>query len=473
MGLFWKMLVSLIWLVVVPMVSAENLYVTPTGSGSQDGSSWSNAFNKFSGVAWGASPHQLGAGDTLWVAGGTYNESVKLKGSGESKNYINIKRARSSDIECTSSSGWNTGYDSQVVISPGSGAWGFWAESSSQSGPGHYLVIDGRITDGIRINLIQTPGMSAGIRIYGQGVFSSTFRYIGIYGPSTNAIKPEIKWDYEVKGINIQAMPSRGGWGRNDVYPSDITFEFCTISGLVTAIFGAYHQRITYQYNNIHTIECLVGEPHANIAWWSRVFDNVFRYNEVHDCMFAVGLFFTADGDEGVRSRNIYIYGNVFRDSTQPADRAIEIRQDNTNCGPLFIYNNTFVNMNQGINVLELLFSGAQSYIRNNLFVSTAKGTINLNYPSDPHLTVDNNILRGNYSLFKSQGNTGILPLPYEWQFVRNLDLTRATSPSGIALSSPYDADVMGRARGSDGAWDIGAYEFPTVRPSQNRINIH
>ena len=160
----------------VPTLSAENLYVTPSGAGSANGSSWSNAFAGFSGVSWGSGAGQLGAGDTLWVGGGTYNHALELKGSGSAGNLLNIKRARSTDTECTSVSGWSAGYDSQVVINPGTDTWGIWMQSPSQTGPGRYIIVDGRITDGIRINPIQVP-MSAGILIWGQASFNSTFRY--------------------------------------------------------------------------------------------------------------------------------------------------------------------------------------------------------------------------------------------------------------------------------------------------------
>jgi len=462
----------------VPTLSAENLYVTPSGAGSANGSSWSNAFAGFSGVSWGSGAGQLGAGDTLWVGGGTYNHALELKGSGSAGNLLNIKRARSTDTECTSVSGWSAGYDSQVVINPGTDTWGIWMQSPSQTGPGRYIIVDGRITDGIRINPIQVP-MSAGILIWGQASFNSTFRYIEIYGPSTSAITSGITWVDEIRGIEVQAYPSGASWGGSDVYPSDLTFEYCTISGLVTAVLGADCERITYQHNNIHTIECLVGEPHGNIGFFTRTLDLVFRYNEVHDSMFAVGLFFTSDGNGGVPSRNAHIYGNIFRDSTQPADRCIEVRMDSPNEGPFYIYNNTFVHVNQGINIVSPLYTGSQSYIRNNLFVDVAGGEVNIDTGCGNNLTVDNNKITTSYSMFVNAGSTGVLAAPFNWQWVRDLHLNVGSSPAGLSLSSPFNIDFDGRTRGADGVWDVGAYEYvragtdttPPAAPSRVRVN--
>lgn len=65
---------------VFSVVSAEDLYVRPNGGnyGSEDGSDWSNAFDGFNDVQWGSGTGKVGAGDTLWIAGGTYTQYLSL-----------------------------------------------------------------------------------------------------------------------------------------------------------------------------------------------------------------------------------------------------------------------------------------------------------------------------------------------------------------------------------------------------------
>jgi len=442
---------------------SENLYVTPAGAGASNGSDWSNAFAGCSDIVWGSGAGQLGAGDTLYMAGGVYTNasSFELKGSGSAGNILNIVRARATNSACSSATGWSSSYDDQVIINGGN--WAVWAETgSTTAGGGRYTLMDGITNDGIRLNLFQNA-LSTGVRINAQGVFNTTFKNIGMYGPGTNAVVGGFTWLQEVRGIYVSGYSPSGTWTNGvSVYPSDITFEQCTIAGVVTAIASAYNQRINYISNDIHTVECLVGDPHGNILYASRTMDMTFSYNDVHDSMFAVGIFFTYLGDGGVRSSNIVINGNIFRDATQGADRAIEVRTESAGIGPLFIYNNTFVNLPGSININSALNTLAESYIANNLLISTAN--IGGDAFPDAHLTTNNNYFASSSGLtnFVSAGSTNILSAPRDWQYVRNLRLTNGAAPInlGANLGSTYQKDKDGNTFGVDGFWDIGSYEF-------------
>ena len=77
----------------------ETFCVRPNGTtyGSGDGSDWSNAFSGFpastSGL-WGEGTGKIGAGDTVYVAGGNYTTSLNpgAGGSGEGTRLV-IRRA--------------------------------------------------------------------------------------------------------------------------------------------------------------------------------------------------------------------------------------------------------------------------------------------------------------------------------------------------------------------------------------------
>ena len=68
-----------------PLVSGDDYYITHTGSGSSDGSSWANAGNSIQDGING-----VGAGDTLYIGGGTYRLTSRLYStrSGNASNRI-------------------------------------------------------------------------------------------------------------------------------------------------------------------------------------------------------------------------------------------------------------------------------------------------------------------------------------------------------------------------------------------------
>lgn len=449
------------------LTDGEDLYVTPSGAGGTTGTNWSTAFAGFSDVTWGNGVGSLSAGDTLWVAGGSsqYTAALELKGSGTSGLPIYIKRVRATNTAPAAASGWSAAFDDTVEIKSGT-ALNIWVESEATNGPGHYVVIDGQITDGIKIRPVDTS-LGSAISIGGQGYFGSTFRYLGIYGPSSNAVEGSKIWTNDVRGLRLYGYTSTS-WDSNDVYPSDIVFEHMTFSGVVTAAAISYCQRITMQSNNWHTIESVVGDPHGNIVYCSRVIDFTFRHNEVHNSMFAVGLFFTYFGNGDVQSSNVFIHGNVFRDTTQASDRCIEVRTQSTNEGPFFIYNNTFFNVKQAININSPLNTNATSYIGNNLFVDVDSGEINL-YGTEPNLTTNNNYVAtsAGYTNFVSSGATNILSAPYDWQWVRNLRLTNGAAPINLGANrgATYQLDKDAYTFGTDGTWDVGAFEFQGGTP--------
>jgi len=449
-----KFLAVLLVLQWIATVHAENLYVTPAGAGSRSGANWSNAFAGFGGVVWGGGAGQLGAGDTLWVAGGAYSSQLQLKGSGTAGNLINIKRARSTNSECSSAVGWLASYDSQVVINATDG---IMISSSLTNGPGRYTVVDGQVKDGIRVNFPDVSG-GRGILIEGYGSFNSTFRNIGSYGPATNVLGLHpAGFVNDVRCLVIRTY----NVSPTTPFPADLVFEYDTFAGSCAMAFFCYVSRVTVQNSEIHTIETINSDVHANLIYVMRSDNCTIRNNNFHDNAAGVGIFFTDFGSSGVQSSNFFIYGNIFRDTNMTSERFIEVRDTAAGTGPLFIYNNTFVHGYGGVNINAPLNPNAESYIRNNLFVNIAP-SVAVSVPGGAdYVTVSDNIITNSYAMFVNPGSTNVLPSPYAWQWVRDLHLKTGSIPvnAGANLGSPYNVDIDGKTRGADGAWDIGAYE--------------
>src|SRR5215467_7039060 len=76
-------------------------YVRPNGStyGSGNGTSWTNAFSGFSGLA--SAIGNVPCGSTVWVAGGTYSQSLSLTKACSSSATSAIRRARSDTTAAT------------------------------------------------------------------------------------------------------------------------------------------------------------------------------------------------------------------------------------------------------------------------------------------------------------------------------------------------------------------------------------
>src|ERR1051326_786448 len=93
---------------------AASWFVRPSG-GSGSGTSWTAAWNGLSGINWGS----IHAGDTIYLAGGTYSGTLSYGTSGSSGSQININRATGGQSACTSAAGWSSSFDATVTLSGG------------------------------------------------------------------------------------------------------------------------------------------------------------------------------------------------------------------------------------------------------------------------------------------------------------------------------------------------------------------
>ena len=419
----------LLFMSVVSSAFSANWYVRPGQAGSNNGSDWNNAWS-LSSINWAT----VSAGDTVWVAGGTYTTGLNASKSGSSpSSMINIKRILSTDSAPTSAAGWSSSFDSQVVIAPSSG--------NGIAIAGNYINVDGRISSGIKVNVPNTTGTPNGITLWGAQ--NSTVANIECAGPGTSAT-----FAGYVQGI--------GGGGNN-----------CLLTNLY---LHGFNQNIQlYSANSLIFDHCQITDNGgANSATYH---PNLIEYNGSSGMIFRYCLFdnWTVEGfmlwsGTGTPSGSLTLYGNVFRNGSRvlwPSGTGGQ------NGGPVLLYNNTFINtpvtINEGNSVAFL--AGTQA--RNNIYwnVSNPYGGSAI---SDRDYDFSSGSTAGANSI--SSGSNPFVNLSGgDYHLVSTVG-AKYPKDKGIALSAPYNIDPDGKTRGLDGAWDIGAFEYGAGVASTNAV---
>ena len=112
-------------------VYGTNHYVDKNAGGSNDGTSWSNAWESFSAINWSS----VNPGDNIYISGGTdstvYSETMTVNASGTPGHFITITK------------GTDAGHNGKVIFD-GSGTIQYGIEIS-KSGGLSYLKISGSI----------------------------------------------------------------------------------------------------------------------------------------------------------------------------------------------------------------------------------------------------------------------------------------------------------------------------------------
>ncbi len=179
---------------------------------------------------------------------------------------------------------------------------------------------------------------------------------------------------------------------------------------------------------------------------------------------------------------NWKIYGNLFIwDNSSPKTGGVSYiigsnqEVSGNDISNTTIYNNTFADLRTsgGWGKIDLTY-GSGNYVYNNVFYGLnshyfrGSPTIDYNYYSkmymlyyyvqQPHDTPVYDGGNGYYSTITSD--------PFVNSAAGDFRLSAAlTGYTGLTLSSPYNYDMLGNARGADGTWDRGTYEYTGSTP--------
>ena len=456
-------------------LKASNWYVEPTAQGSNNGTSWSNAWAG-DAINWSS----VQPGDTVWLAGGSYGKINTISASGTASAPVTIMRVTSDDEVPVASPGWSASFDSQAVLAAGFNPIN-----------GDYIVIDGHewapphlpTTYGILINNAASPTNSAmNIGLYMANASNITARNIEIAGPPSGSTGT---------GYNITQFETDGvALGDNCLVSG------CKIHDMDTPV-KTYASHSTIEYTTIYNVSSYIqvvygNYPHPDSIYCGGGTDLTVRYCVMANIV-SEGNFFDQGGET-----NMLFYGNLFfqGDTATNGCDAVEIKTQlsGANWGTFSFYNNTWVDWSKGAVLADQPAASAvsgSSVMQNNLFVNCNNSFDNLSFPfvltqyngycnsqkslgaADTHSITANTIpFVGPYIKGTAPATTQeAIPTGYDpTQYIPNFYLASNSWPiaAGSDLGAPYDIDMNGNSIGATlGAFaPSGAGAAPTAPPT-------
>ena len=290
---------------------AGNWYVAKGATGSNNGTSWTNAWNEMNQINFST----VACGDTVWIAGGTYTSTLSVNKTCTSGTQLYIKKVLVSDPVCTSPC--DATYDTQIILN----------NVGINAGGGAYWTVDGRVGTPTANNFgisARFTGTNYGIE-FGSGVSSNhlTFSHIEVYGPACVTA--------QTCNGDTHAFDIRWSAGTND----SITVDHCWLHRESEIIWiGPSTPNLTFQHTQIDTSATTASE-HADLVYGSAVTitNLTFRYNRI----------FASDNDgmlfeSGGTINGFYFYGNLFYHSMGQ----IIVFKTGMNVSNVYMYNNVF-----------------------------------------------------------------------------------------------------------------------------------
>jgi hypothetical protein len=404
-------------------------YVRPGATGANNGSDWSNAFSSL--------PSALIRGARYFLADGSYGgRTLNTPNIGTS--VITIKKCTPADHG--TEAGYNSTYcDGQATFGDIILGSDFWVidgstrdESNWANGSSYGFVINGGVTGSTAI----TSGVCASY---------ITVKYVSIGGADVGNTFTNNEADSAFKSAGFSEFCVDWTLSRNYVHNTHTPYH---INGSDVGVIE--YSYIAHGFGK----EAIRGQIRmSNFTIRHNIFKDSCQGNPADPtggaCTAVIALF---DGSSWVNTK---IYGNVFYNTTNASvqDAIVVVGGLPVLDAPTSgaeIYNNTFAGFKEGALQIQVRGSGA---CRNNLSYNMAFA------PS--------------YSCSTASNNSHVAANPFVNYSAGNFRLATATA-AGVALTSPYNVDMLGNTRGVNAVWDIGAFEFggTAVSPLLPPINL-
>lgn len=427
---------------------AAHKYVRTASAGAGNGNDWNNAWSLAQlNSNWGS----IAPGDTVWIAGGTYpsGTGMNVTASGNAANPIYIRRPLSTDAVPTAAAGWSAGFDSTPIIT---------SATALRAGVS-YLYVDGRVSMGIRFVASNSSGLPASANVTGGNQITLT--NVDLVGPNSAAFPDGTSCGNTLATFVSDCSGMMIGYGYSPNPGADnIKITHSRVRGHANEFWFAGARNITIEHCMIYDNGAANSATwHGNLMIVNGSDGIIFRYNDVFNWQVE-GLY-----PWGSASRNWHVYGNVFHDGyngiSGSTHRFLEIRSfsGSVTHGPFYVYNNTVTRCWAAFTRGDTTaFYSPDSVIRNNLVYNTANSGVG--YVTG---TINGNNLYASADPFTSTAG-------------RDYTITSGSQArnAGVAISDvaghTYSTDLAGNARGVDGTWDVGAYEYGSTGPSTNPV---
>jgi hypothetical protein len=427
-------------------IIGRNYYVDKYASGSNNGTTWENAWNSFSLIEW----TKLSAGDVLFISGGkdstVYNESLMIEVSGSENNLFTIRK------------GLNPMHNGKVIIDVPNDGIRIIKKS--------YL----------KISNIEFKNVSHGVYVRGAKTGDVNVIYLD---------------SLKVLNFTKQGAISINGWSSSglDATVDSVFIRYCTL----TTSYPTRHQTdvIYAQYcnnlfilNNTLTVISQIKGPHTdgiqfvhnikNITIANNTVINLTNSDVNNKCNGIMGASLIGKGlfyNNIIYAPNFKSSGNnVFSYSNGTVSDA---------AGSWYIFNNIFIG---GGTVNLFKIEDKDAHIKNNIFYSIPAGTgqVFLRSPLEDWSQLDynlygqNNGIKGD-KIIKFEGSKSMNQMnnlgaelhgidrknPVFKTPFSNLNLQNESPAlnSGINLGIPFNIDKNGIERPQNENWDIGCYQ--------------
>ncbi|MGH7867867.1 MAG: hypothetical protein ACREP9_09625, partial [Candidatus Dormibacteraceae bacterium] len=201
-------------LLLMDTAQAANWYVRASSTGASTGKDWNNAWS-LSGISWGS----VAAGDTIYIAGGSYGGGFSSSKSGSAGAPIQLRRATSTNPACTAAAGWSSALDGTINLA------GITISHN-------YVVLSGEVASGIIVNQSGVGGWVKG------GCTGVTLSYIEFTASSP-------------AGANNQGLLVSYG---NQTAVINLTVDHCLFHHLVNGIQCYFATGLVIQYSEFYDI---------------------------------------------------------------------------------------------------------------------------------------------------------------------------------------------------------------------------